>query len=260
MGDLKGVTAAQRAHVRGLTSAGLLPSHYRLRAGPSWGQAQMAGVYIDDFVHVAQGGQLELESGEGPDVDFMRWVDVFHANRQIPQSVHKAVRSEVASATLWGAEIRGIDGSVAPSPTRLLPLCGTGVLGCLVTSFLFRRELLSSFGHVCQRLRKLRVAAHGRSPGTLADEVVAGSFLQLVASPSFRGTAPLLSTAGFLEPLRDAFGHCLGDHWAEAGAMLAFFFRFKCKDHMNAKELRALIRHVQKAAWGCRRKKNTGRS
>ena len=88
-GDLKGVTAA-RAHVRGLTSAGLLPSHYRLRAGPSWGQAQMAGVYIDECGHVAQGGQLELESGEGLDIDFMRWVDVFHANRQIPQSVHKA--------------------------------------------------------------------------------------------------------------------------------------------------------------------------
>ena len=124
MGDLQGVTAAaQRAHVR-LTSAGFLPSHYRLRAGPSWGQAQMTDVYIDDFGHVAQGGQLELESGKGPDVDFMRWVDVFHANRQIPQSVHKAVRSEVASATLWGAEIRGIDGSVAlPLLRRACCLC-----------------------------------------------------------------------------------------------------------------------------------------
>ena len=75
----------------------------------------MADVHIDDFSHVAQGGQLELESGEGLDVDSMRRVDVFYANRQIPQSVHKAVRSEVASATLWSAEIRGIDGRL-PCP------------------------------------------------------------------------------------------------------------------------------------------------
>ena len=120
------MTAAQRAHVHGLTSA-----LFRLSVGPSRGQSQMADVYIDDFGHVAQGGQSELECGEGPDVDSMRRVDVFHANRQIPQSVHKAVRSEVASATLWGAEIRGIDGSVAcsPSPTRLLPLSGTACVG-----------------------------------------------------------------------------------------------------------------------------------
>ena len=56
MGDLKGMTAARWAHVHGLTSAGLLPSHYRLRAGASWGQAQMADVYMNDFGHVPQVG------------------------------------------------------------------------------------------------------------------------------------------------------------------------------------------------------------
>ena len=165
-------------HVHGLTSAGLLPSHHRLCAGASWGQAQMADVYIDDFGHVAQVGQSELESGEDPDVDFMIRADDFHANQQIPQSVHNAVRSEVASAVSWTAEISGIDGSVAvPLFRRACCLClgllwlaggatraeAQSVLGFLVTSFLFRRELLSRFGQVYQRLRKLRVPTRDRS-------------------------------------------------------------------------------------------------
>ena len=76
----------------------------------------MADVHIDDFSHVAQGGHLELESGEGLDVDFMRRVDVFRTlTGRSRKSVHKAVRSEVASATLWSAEIRGIDGRL-PCP------------------------------------------------------------------------------------------------------------------------------------------------
>ena len=55
-----------------------------------------------------------------------------------------------------------------------------------------------------------------------------------------RGAAPLLSTAGFPEPLRDAFGHCLGDHWAGAMLARAPLTTLKCKDHINFKELRAL--------------------
>ena len=43
----------------------------------------------------------------------------------------RPVRSEVASAALWGAEIRGIDGSVAPSPTGLLPSVWDRCLGLL---------------------------------------------------------------------------------------------------------------------------------
>ena len=75
--------------------------------------------------------------------------------------------------------------------------------------------------------------------GTVA--VVAASFLQLVASPS-----PLLSTAGFPEPLRDAFGY----RRAEAGAMLTFFFRFKC----NHKCRSCTLIHPC-ASWGCLRKR-----
>ena len=116
----------------------------------------------------------------------------------------------------------------------------------------------------------------------VADEVVAASFLQLVASTPLRWSLfdgvgssdaspfaggavwaqvprkvveALLSTTGFPELLRDAFGHCLGDRRADAGAMLAraprttlFFFRFLCEDHFFVKELRALIRLVQKVA------------
>ena len=153
---------------------------------------------------------------------------------------------------------------------------------------------------------KLQMTTRDPLRGAVADEFVAASFLQQVASTSLRwdllggvgasgassfaggavcaqvprkvveapyrfgetpGTAPLLPTADFLELLRDAFGHCLRHHRAEAGAMLTrapwttlFFFRFKCKDHIKMKELRALIRLVQKVdSWGCQ-EKSTGRS
>ena len=119
------------------------------------------------------------------------------------RSVHKAVRSDVASATLWSAEIRGIDGSVAvpPSPTLLLPQSGTAVGGGAT-----RAEAQSVLGllgdvvHVSGASLKLGPSvAPSPAPdghpwsitlGTVA--VVAASFLQLVASPS-----PLLSTVGF---------------------------------------------------------------
>ena len=68
----------------------------------------------------------------------------------------------------------------------------------------------------------------------VADEVVAASFLQLVASmcrsgslgtsasEGRRGTLTVSARRiGFLAPRRDALGWCLGDHRAEAGAMLA---------------------------------------
>ena len=83
-------------------------------------------------------------------------------------------------------------------------------------------------------------------------QVVAASFLQLVASASLLGRSSKHFTVSakrvvllrcfrllaFLSPLRDAFRHCSG------------------KDHIKVKELRALIRLVQKvASWGCRRKR-----
>ena len=201
----------------------------------------------------------------------MRRVDDFYATWQIPQSIHKAVRSEVASATLWSAEIRGIGGSGAVHHLRrVLPLSRTAVggwrryasrgavsLGLLGDVVLVSSGAsLSSFGQVYQRFRKLRVATRDRLRGTVAGEVVAASLLQLVASTSLRwdlfdgvgasdaisfaggavwpqvprkvvealysfgetrGSAQLLSTSGFPEPLRDAFGHCVGDQRAEAG-------------------------------------------
>ena len=144
------------------------------------------------------------------------------------------------------------------------------------------------------RLRKLRVAACDRSRGTPADEVVAASFLHLVASASLRwdlldgvgasdtssfargavwtqvprkvvealysfgetrDTALLLSTTGFPEPLGDAYGHCFGDHRRCWSERHGRRFSF-CEDHINVEELRALIRFVQKvASWGCRRKR-----
>ena len=96
-----------------------LPSHYWLRASAYGGQAQLADVYIDDFGHVARVGQSELESGEGPDVDFTRRVDDFYAKRQIPQSVHKAVRSEVACGAQRSAASMG-----RPLLRRACCLCG----------------------------------------------------------------------------------------------------------------------------------------
>ena len=102
-----------RPQWRWLDERGPSASHHLLRAGASWGQTPAADVYIDGIGHVSRVGQAELEPGEGPDVGFTKRVDDFHANRQIPQSVHKAVRSAVASAQLWGAEVRGVDGSVA---------------------------------------------------------------------------------------------------------------------------------------------------
>ena len=97
--------------------------------------------------------------------------------------------SQESLVLLGDAEIRRVDGSVAAPPSpKLLPLSGTAVgggatraeaqsvLGCLVTSFLFHRELLSGFGHVYKLLRKLRVATRGRLRGTVADEALSCSW------------------------------------------------------------------------------------
>ena len=65
MEDFIGVSATHWAHVHGLSGAGFVPSsHHWLRASASWGQAQTADVYVEDFGHAAQVGQSELESGE----------------------------------------------------------------------------------------------------------------------------------------------------------------------------------------------------
>lgn len=54
MGDINGVMAAQLAHVEGLSGAGLLPGHIRLRRHVGvWGRRDLADVYIDDVATLA---------------------------------------------------------------------------------------------------------------------------------------------------------------------------------------------------------------
>merc|ERR1712194_538327 len=152
------------AHVGGLTRDGLLREEFRLSSSlPYQYRRRLADVYIDDFGHVEMVKDAELQTATGTDFDMMAAVDQFYQDKEVPQSLHKAVRGEVRSTQLRGAEIKGREGTVAaPLLRRIGTAClawlwaaagankreAQSILGCLVTSFLFRRELFSCLGKV----------------------------------------------------------------------------------------------------------------
>ena len=276
MGDLYGVTAAQRAHVHGLQSANLLPDAHRLcglRADRDlpW----LRDVYIDDVGHLQRVSRAEANARHGQDFDDMADLDRFYEARNIPQSVAKAIHGAADRTALWGAEIHCIAGTVAAPLWRRICTCCLGllwaaggakrgeaeaILGCLATSFLFRRELFACCGSIYKQVRSLPVSRRTRLSGESGDDVVAASFLQLCAVSSLRaplspwicasdaslfaggatwtevpaevaaslallferrGMLPCLSRKGFPDDVTDVFGQGLSDHRDQIGRLLA---------------------------------------
>ena len=225
MGDLNGVTAAQWAHQHGLQSAGLLPADLRLAGpGPALLKTEMHDIYIDDYGAIAAIPASAVKDTTGKDFDDMAEVDAFYERRGIPQSTAKAVCGEVVQAQLWGAELRCLEGTVAAPLLRRIGCACLGllwvasgcrkkeaqsVLGCMVTSFLFRRDLFCACGQVYSYFKRLPARRKVVPPPDIADEIIAAAFLQLGAVSDLR--MPLLPAVA----ASDASLFAGGAVWAE---------------------------------------------
>eukprot|EP00971_Amphidinium_carterae_P026141 515425-Amphidinium_carterae.1 len=126
MGDINGVSVAQRAHVHMLESAQLLPEDLRLKRGSvRWGRSEMSDVYIDDFCCLAS--RDKADHSERWDDRRVRAVDDMYESHQVAQSSHKAVNRE-PRGKIWGAEVDGLEGTVGVPHDRRVSLFCIGLL------------------------------------------------------------------------------------------------------------------------------------
>ena len=221
MGDLNAVSAVQNAHRALLLSCGSLEAGGLLLPGLPLPRSEVFGdVYIDDLVLIAvapflhhgqaeHSGRTLRSSLPAPSVAELRrrsaLADAAYAKEGIEQSFAKA-QNEKEVTEVWGAELRSSEGTIDVPRARRASLCVVTLLavavgasgrqvqrplGALAFQVSFRRELLAVFDVAYVAARRLPPRLWRTLDGALADELVCGSFLPVLAEANLR-TQPLL--------------------------------------------------------------------